>query len=263
MDKNYTHIVIVVDRSGSMEDIRSDAEGGINAFIREQKSQDGRATLTLVQFDSQNSYETVHDHKDLKEVQPDYNLVPRGGTPLYDAIGRAINEAGAFLAALPEAKRPGLVSFTIDTDGEENASREFSSEKIASMIKHQESKYSWSFNYIGANQDAVLVARTMGIQAGKAATYSLNNTQDAYTKTSGKLSLMRSMVSSGMSANAASNSPEAMYSAEEKAELVDPNLGNVSLSNGPNVLTGIQTHPTFSVQPTSEKDVKKRASSVK
>lgn len=235
MDKNYTHIVLIVDRSGSMEQIREDAEGGINSFIREQKEAGGRATLTLVQFDSQNPYDVVHDARDLKEIQPNFKLVPRDWTPLYDAVGRGINKTGEFLTSLPEAKRPGLVAFVIATDGLENHSTEFTQKQIADMVKHQESKYSWSFTYIGANQDAVLVAKGIGIQAGKAATYSLDNARDAYTKTSGKLGLMRSMVSNGMSAFDASNSQEVMYSAQDRAEL-DSNLnGQVVSQNGPNV----------------------------
>lgn len=260
MDKNYTHIVLIIDRSGSMDSIKEDAQGGINSFIKEQKALPGRATLTLVQFDGLDAYEVIHLRKDLREVEPNYVLKPRDMTPLFDAVGRGINSEGEWLAGLAEEKRPGLVSFTIATDSGNNSSTEFTQERIAEMVKHQESKYGWSFNYIGANQDAVLVAQQMGMQAGKAATYSLNNTQDAYTKTSGKVGLMRSMVSNGMSAIEASNSPQALYSAEEKAELVDPNLGNQTVSS----LVGINpVNMQFAAQQTSEKDAKKRASSVK
>lgn len=222
MDKNYTHIVLIVDRSGSMEAIKEDAAGGINSFIREQKEQPGRATLTLVQFDSTDAYECVHERKDLKDVKPDFVLTPRNMTPLYDAVGRGINSEGEWLAGLPEEKRPGLVAFVIATDGLENHSTEFKQEQIAKMVKHQEEKYGWSFTYIGANQDAVLVGQGIGIQAGKAATYSLNNAMPAYQKTSGKLGLMRGMVAGGMSASDASNSEAASYSAQERAELVAP-----------------------------------------
>ncbi len=245
MDKNYTHIVLIVDRSGSMESIKTDAEGGINALIREQKEQPGRATLTLVQFDSDDSYETVHNCKDLKDVTPNYKLEPRGGTPLFDAVGRGIVEAGKFLGSLKEENRPGLVSFVIATDGLENSSKEFTQAKVAEMVKHQTEKYSWDFIYIGANQDAVLVGGSIGIIAGKSATYSLNNTQDVYHKTSGKMSAMRGLVAGGASASMASNSPQALYSAEEKAELVSP-------QNGPNTVTGLGINlngATFSTAP--------------
>ena len=49
---NYTHISVILDRTGSMESIRDDTIGGFNTFLQEQKVQPGSATLTLVQFDT-------------------------------------------------------------------------------------------------------------------------------------------------------------------------------------------------------------------
>ncbi len=58
MNTNLTDITLVVDRSGSMQEIQSDADGGINAFIQDQAKQPGEALLTLVQFDTE--YEFIH-----------------------------------------------------------------------------------------------------------------------------------------------------------------------------------------------------------
>ncbi len=55
MKQDYTHITVILDRSGSMESIRDDTTGGFNAFLEEQKAEPGQATLTLVQFDAQDS----------------------------------------------------------------------------------------------------------------------------------------------------------------------------------------------------------------
>lgn len=121
MNTNLTDITVVIDRSGSMASCRADAQGGLNTFIKTQASEPGEALLTLVQFDNQ--YEIVHRGVPIKDV-PKFALVPRGGTALFDALGRAINDTGARLAAMQEADRPGLVMFAIVTDGDENSSRE-------------------------------------------------------------------------------------------------------------------------------------------
>jgi len=63
MRDDYMHISVILDRTGSIESIRDDTIGGFNAFLDEQKKQPGTATLTLVQFDSQDSYEIIYDFK--------------------------------------------------------------------------------------------------------------------------------------------------------------------------------------------------------
>ena len=89
MRNDLTDITMIVDRSGSMASIKSDAEGGINTFVELQKREPGEALLTLVQFDTH--YEFVHSGIPIKQV-PAFTLVPRGGTAPLDAVGRAINE---------------------------------------------------------------------------------------------------------------------------------------------------------------------------
>jgi uncharacterized protein YegL len=160
MRKNHTEIVCIVDRSGSMASIKTDAEGGFDSFIVEQKKVKGTASVTLVLFDDK--YEVAYQDKDLKNV-PLLNLVPRGNTALLDAIGRTINEVGSRLASTAEKDRPGKVMVCIVTDGQENASKEFTKTKIKEMIDHQRSKYSWEFSYLGANQDAFAEANQIGI----------------------------------------------------------------------------------------------------
>ena len=94
MRSDYTHITVILDRSGSMEAIRNDTIGGFNSFLAAQKAETGFATLTLVQFDTQNAYEVIQDFRNIKEV-PELTrttFVPRAGTPLYDAMGKGIND---------------------------------------------------------------------------------------------------------------------------------------------------------------------------
>ena len=160
MRSDLTDITLVVDRSGSMQSIREDAEGGVNAFLQEQAKQPGEALLTLVQFDTE--YEFVHRGVPIKHV-PAYTLMPRGNTALLDAVGRAINETGERLSKMAETDRPGLVVFVIMTDGLENSSQEFTKAQIKQQIEEQQSKYSWQFTFLGANQDAFAEAGGMGI----------------------------------------------------------------------------------------------------
>ncbi len=196
MRDDLTDITLVVDRSGSMESIRSDAEGGVNTLITDQAKEPGEAVLTLVQFD--NVYEFVHQGASIQQV-PRYALVPRGGTALLDAVGRAINETGARLAQMPEAQRPGLVLFVVVTDGHENASREFTKATIREMIERQQSVYSWHFTFLGADAAAFAEAGGMGISAGGVAQYARSKVGAAYQGTSSKMSRMRRQRASGLS----------------------------------------------------------------
>jgi hypothetical protein len=174
-DPNYCDITVVLDRSGSMGPVVDDTIGGFNRFLQDQQAAPGRATLTLVQFDHE--YEFVHQGKPVGEVPPlDRNTYgPRGSTALLDAVGRAIQETGARLEAMPEGSRPGKVIFVILTDGMENASREFTRDRINQMISHQREVYSWDFLFLGANQNAIHAGAQIGIAAHAAMTFA-NNT---------------------------------------------------------------------------------------
>ena len=97
---DLTHIYFLLDRSGSMQSIRDDTEGGFDAFIAEQRSQPGDCRVTLAQFDDQ--YEEVYQDVPVADVPP-LSLSPRGSTALLDSIGRLLGEAGTRLAALPDA----------------------------------------------------------------------------------------------------------------------------------------------------------------
>ena len=188
MRPDLTDITLVVDRSGSMQERRADAQGGVNAFVQKQSIEPGEALLTLVQFDTE--YEIVHSGVPIQDV-PEYSLEPRGATALLDAVGRAINETGNRLGAMEEASRPGLVIFVITTDGLENSSREFTKKQIKEMIEHQQEKYGWNFTFLGANQDAFEEAGGLGIRAASAAQYSMDKVAMAYESTSAKIARMR------------------------------------------------------------------------
>ena len=194
MKTDLTDISVVLDRSGSMQSVRNDTIGGFNAFLKTQKEAPGEATLTLAQFDDQ--YEVVYSGKSIKDVPEltEKTFVPRGMTALLDAIGRTINATGSRLSALPENERPAKVIFVILTDGDENASKELTKEKVNELIKHQTEAYQWDFVFLGANQDAIKAGASMGILAGNSMSYAANakGTADAFASVGATMCAYRS-----------------------------------------------------------------------
>ena len=156
---NYTHLALVVDRSGSMADIADDAQGGINTLIKEQFAEDGKLTVTLSDFDDHFS-----DVVRMSGKPFEYKLSPRGSTALLDAVGKEIARTGAELDALPDALRPEKVLFVVVTDGQENASSEFNLKSIRETIEAKRKDHDWTFQFIGAEETA-WQGREMGMNS--------------------------------------------------------------------------------------------------
>lgn len=211
MRKDLTDIMLIVDRSSSMDSCKDEAQSGINAFIKEQKEQDGECRLTLVEFDSE--YNVVHDTVPIGEV-PDYTLVPRGMTALYDALGKAINSKGASLCKMKEEDRPGLVVCLIVTDGAENSSHEFTQLVIKKMITTQETEFNWKFTFLAANIDAADAGSAIGVSSAATASFTVNNSQAAYSGASSNITRMRSC---SMNDESVVNA----YTPDEKSSMVD------------------------------------------
>lgn len=208
MKKDFTDITIVLDRSGSMLNVQTDTIGGFNAYIESQRQLPGECVVSLVQFDDQ--YEPLYSSKSVKDVPllTTETFVPRGWTALLDAIGRTINETGRRLAGMAENQRPEKVLFVILTDGIENASKEFTRQKVFEMIGHQRSTYLWDFVFIGANQNAIQTGGSLNIGANSSMTYAANaiGTKSAFASVSAYTSNTRSV--SGAAAGASSFSAE-------------------------------------------------------
>lgn len=196
MKDNLTEIAVVLDRSGSMSDIWSDAVGGLETFISEQAAiVDNEANFSLVVFD--HIIDTLVSNKNIKKVKKTIlnEVIPRGSTSLYDAIGKTINEVGSKLAKMDDEDRPSSVLFVIITDGQENSSVEFTQNQIFDMISHQKDKYSWEFIFLAANQDAMKTGQSLGI--GKNFNYTSNNTTVVFQKAASHTSAFRSLSKSG------------------------------------------------------------------
>jgi len=199
-DPNLTHLYFLLDRSGSMVSLRQDTIGGFDTFIAEQRTAPGRCRVTLAQFD--NAYDEVYADRDIATV-PSLVLVPRGSTALLDALGRLVVTAGERLAALPEAQRPGSVVVGVMTDGYENASRDWTHDRIKALIEQQSHEYGWQFLYLGADQDAIEEGAKMGFASGKSMTYSRGKARDAIGHLSKNVGSYRAAVAAGAAPMAA------------------------------------------------------------
>jgi hypothetical protein len=166
MKKNYTHISIILDRSGSMESIREDIIGGFNAFVEEQKKDEGETTLTLVQFDSQNPYEVIHNFRSISSVPllTKKDFVPRSMTPLLDAMGRGINDLESNLSEMKLKDRPEKVVMVFITDGLENDSSEFKRSQIVKMLEDKQEKNNWKMVFLSADLSALDEAEDAGVK---------------------------------------------------------------------------------------------------
>lgn len=165
----------MLDRSGSMSGLEKDTIGGFNSFVKRQVERKGKTLLTTVLFDDH--YEILWSGVPAEQVQltsEDYYV--RGTTALLDAVGKTILDVGYRLSRTEENDRPDKVIFVITTDGMENASSEFTHEKIKKLIEHQQEKYNWEFIFMGANIDVLAEAQNIGIKEEDA--FSFDATQD-------------------------------------------------------------------------------------
>ena len=191
--EDLTELVFILDRSGSMSGLEEDTIGGFNSLVEKQKQQRGKCLVTTVLFDSR--VVTLHDRVELQDLRPmtreDYCV--GGCTALLDALGGTIRHiANIHRYARPEDV-PARTSFVIMTDGLENASRCFGSDEVKRMIRHEKEKYGWEFLFLAANIDAVESARSIGIDADRAANYHADGrgTQVAYEAVSCAISARR------------------------------------------------------------------------
>jgi hypothetical protein len=170
-----TEILVIADESGSMQTLKDDANGGFRNFVDEQKNVDGEARLTLVKF--ANHVHQVYQGSALGWV-PDLDLKPRGNTALYDALGLTLN---AQRDRIVKEGWANLVIVMVMTDGQENASTEYTKEGIASLVSMAEAN-GWKFIWMMSNQDAFTTAKSLGSAAARSMTHAATGqgTYDSY-----------------------------------------------------------------------------------
>ena len=171
MKANFTELVFILDRSGSMSGLEADTIGGFNGLLEKQKKEDGEAYVSVVLFDDET--EVLYDREDIRKVEPmnDTQYYVRGCTALLDAVGGAIHHIDRVHHYMKEEDVPEKTLFIITTDGMENASREYSYGRVKAMVEQEKEKNHWEFMFLGANIDAISVAGRFGIKESRAVNY--------------------------------------------------------------------------------------------
>lgn len=177
MKDNYTHLICILDRSGSMAPVATDAIGGFNQWLAEQQKLPGTASLTLNLF---NHTEQRRHYADIQTVRPlnAETYVPDGFTALLDAVGGTIDYVGKLFTDKPETERPQGVLCMILTDGHENHSKEYTLATVKEKIEHQRAHYNWEFVFLGVGLEQFAVEKftsQIGIAAGMVGTYTTSD----------------------------------------------------------------------------------------
>lgn len=171
MRKGLTELTFILDRSGSMSGLEADTIGGYNSMMKKQKKEEGEVVVSTVLFDDDT--EVLYDRVPLSKVpemtENDYYV--RGCTALLDAVGGAIHHIGNVHKYARDEDRPEKTLFIITTDGQENASRRYTYDKVKRMVERQKKRYGWEFLFLGANMDAVAEAGRFGIAPERAVRY--------------------------------------------------------------------------------------------
>jgi Mg-chelatase subunit ChlD len=165
----YVHVLL--DRSGSMECCRDKTIGAFNEYVHSLKIQSQAGTrLSLTTFDTE-SRDLVVDAVRISDVPPltRETFVPRGGTPLYDAVAEVVARIDK-VNLLPDER----VALAILTDGEENSSREMTAEAVAKMLTDRQERCNWLVQYLGANQNAWAAGARIGVGAAHAMDFSVD-----------------------------------------------------------------------------------------
>jgi len=190
---DLTEVAVVLDRSGSMQKIKDDMEGGLWATLVEQHGLPGRCRVSLYQFDHE--WEVVFSARPSGDVkQEDCRLVPRGSTALHDAVVKSLADLEARILGEPETERPGRVAVIVITDGFENASKENRKKDVRDAIQRATEKFGWRFLFLAADPDGFDdgVQMVQGFVGAVACAYDAGDVKGMYAGTSRALGDFRS-----------------------------------------------------------------------
>lgn len=204
-DNTYTHLALVLDRSGSMAYIAKDMNGGVETLLNEQAALPGKLRVDVTTFDT--VVEKPYENAEPGEIKHPL-ISPRGSTALFDAVGSTVVSLGERLKALPEDERPGKVILVIVTDGQENASKDWKKDALQKLVKQQQDEWGWEFIFLGANIDSASVGGSFGISKGQTLNYVPNGAgaQFATASASSYLTRTRSGLDTTLQKSAVSGS---------------------------------------------------------
>lgn len=219
--KNTSHIVVILDASGSMAPAIHDTCAGFNELVkthRETAKKDNIPTyVTLITFEGRR-ITTVYSRMNVNEV-PELSPVNYrigGSTNLYDAIGNSLMTVNEQLKKATKEYRDSVI-VTIITDGEENCSQNYTNADIKLMVSKAEEK-NWGFQFIGANIDAFAVGSTLGFSTHNTLNYNTKNMQETFRAGARMSSDMKAMYAAG--AKTDDTYVTATWSMEERASAV-------------------------------------------
>jgi len=242
MEAGRTHIMFVLDRSGSMAGLRNAVIDGFNKLIADQREDQSPCSVSLVQFD--NAYEENYLDMPLADVPALTALTyePRGGTALLDALGRAIVSLGTRVDKLAAKDRPEKVIVIVHTDGEENASKEYKIEQVRTLVKEQQQEAGWLFVFAGANIDSFQTGQSYGMKGMSTANYAghaggvkalYGSTSAAVLRSRGMKSESYESVVRGESSFFSQNEVHAMATGDASSSLVGFSGASVSVGIAP------------------------------
>lgn len=199
---NGSHVVFILDDSGSMQSCRKATIEGFNGFLQKQKQDEletgVRTFITLYKFDGKGVILAV-DHQPAALVEPlterTYN--PQGSTNLHDAIGSVLGQINSKFATVAKKNRESVIVVVL-TDGEENSSKVFTNADVKIMIEKSQGK-NWGFVYLGANVDAFHVGSSLGFTSDNTLQYSTANMANTMAVAADKTLRMKAAYSRGLS----------------------------------------------------------------
>lgn len=204
------HVGVVLDRSGSMEDCRTDAVGAVNSYLRQVKDDKAmQAIVSLIIFDSQ-GIDVIRDRVAAAScpelAAAEYQ--PRAQTPLLDAVGHGV----AHLDRRKEVAERCILA--VMTDGLENASREYTKDTIKALLDRKQKEDGWLVLYLGAGHDAWSQASALGLHAGNVAGFD----KSAIGATMSKIASRSARYAS--SRDAATEAASGGFTDDERAEMI-------------------------------------------
>jgi Mg-chelatase subunit ChlD len=179
--KTTVYNQIILDESGSMESIKAQAVSGVNETVQtvlaaQRKHPEQTHYVTLVTFNSM-AVKTLYENAPVEQVArlTDSDYIPDCCTPLYDAMGSTLTRLAR------HAGEDDTVLVTIITDGLENSSREYTRDSVKALVDRL-TRQGWVFAYIGANQDALEVARNLNVSNAMNFDYSKEGTNSMFAR---------------------------------------------------------------------------------
>lgn len=190
--KDIANLFFILDKSGSMQSLREEAISGFNSYIASQRALPGETRLTFVQFDDKR--EVIYEARDVKTV-PELDLTtyrPDGYTALNDSVGFVLSEH----LAICSPDETNIIA--ILTDGQENASKEYSQQQVNELLAQAEAK-GWEVLFLGANMTKATIVDTYGINASNVSAFAATKkgVSDAFGTLSASTTSYRSLRSAG------------------------------------------------------------------